>query len=276
MATDFLEAFIAHKNGWEKVIMHSHSTQGTRGRAGKYIHYICRPLNSHFSTHKFACSIDAGIWLYGKGNRKNITIVKNGIDVNKYLFDKKIRINLRKDLKLKDSFTIGHIGRFSDVKNHEFLIEIFKNINNRIPKTKLILVGDGELKPKIEEKVFALGLNNNVIFTGIRDDIEKILQALDLFILPSKYEGMPGVAIEAQASGLNCIISDTVTKDVSVTSLVEFKSIKESSELWANYIIEKYIPNNHELNRQSPINNIINAGYDISERARMFEHIYLD
>lgn len=223
-------------------------------------------------THMFACGQDAGDWLYGKKYRKDVIIMNNAIDAKKFEYNPQIEKEMRKELNIEGKFVIGHVGRFFSQKNHDFLIDIFNKVYKKEKSAILILVGDGELKKEIEKKVMFLGLENSVKFLGVREDINKLMQAFDIFLLPSLFEGLPVTMIEAQASGLKCIISDKVTKECDITGNVEEFSLKESSEKWAEEIL-KY---KDGYKKESMYEKIKNAKYDIKENALWLQNFYIN
>jgi glycosyltransferase involved in cell wall biosynthesis len=227
----------------------------------------------YFSTHNFACSKIAGIWLFGEEEIKknNFKVVNDSINPLLFSYNEKIRKRVKSDAGLDGRFIIGHIGRFSKQKNHKFLIDIFKVVHDKIPDAILMLIGDGELRQKVEEKALALGLKNNIIFAGVRSDIEELLQAMDVFVFPSLYEGLGLVVIEAQAAGLHCIVSDTIPKEVYVTDLIEKVSLNSSAELWAKKIL-KYVSGYKRVNKYKQIKKM---GYDIKDTAKFLEEFYL-
>jgi len=186
-------------------IAHSHNTNYMGPRTKRIMKRLITFPVRYIADYLFACSKDAGIWLYGKNalRDKKFLLMNNSLDTKRFIFNSKNRGKKRKELKIINKFVIGHIGRFDLQKNHIFIIEIFKKIFTIDKNSILILVGDGKLK--IEQKVLDMGLYGNVIFTGVRSDIPELLQAMDVFLFPSLYEGFPLVLLEAQASGLKCI-----------------------------------------------------------------------
>jgi glycosyltransferase involved in cell wall biosynthesis len=263
---------IAKKHGLTTII-HSHSTSngsGISSIAKKIMQYPLRYQADYF----FGCSKEAGEWLFGDTvvNSDKFTILKNAIDIKKYTYSNKERLIIRNEFKIQEStFVLGHIGRFMEAKNHKFLIDIFKVIHEKYSDSKLMLVGDGKLKKLIKNKVQKLGLQNDVIFTGIRSDIPELLSAMDVFCFPSVFEGLGIVAVEAQASGLHTICSDKVPKEANVTELAEFISLAKSAEEWANIIL-KY----RTYERTDTFSDIYDAGYDIKQTARWLQNFYIE
>lgn len=189
-------------------------------------------------------------------------VIHNGIDTSKYLFSFEQSIEYRKKLHVENNFVIGHIGRFSAAKNHKKLIEIFEKVNKRCSETKLLLIGSGELDKEIKHMVKEKRLSDKVIFYGQSKEIPQLLQAMDCFVFPSLYEGLPLVVLEAQASGLPTIMSDTITKEAGVTSLAEFFPLNATAEEWAEKIM---LIKEKKENRFSRGEEIRKAGLDIED-----------
>ncbi|MEK3837778.1 glycosyltransferase family 1 protein [Paenibacillus sp. FSL R7-0128] len=248
-------------------IIHSHNTSSGKGIIATIKNLLQLPLRK-ISHYRFACSIDAGEWLYGK---KKFEVMNNAIDAKKFTFDQSTRDRYRKELELVDKFVVGHIGRFHEQKNHEFLLDMFKSLNTKHPNTVLLLIGDGDLRYTIERKIIKLGLQNSVVLLGVRSDIPQLLQAIDVFAFPSIYEGLGIVVIEAQAAGLPCVISDVVPSEVGITDLVKFISLKENPEYWAKEVITSRDSNI----RKSTFEKIKKANYDVKDQVKLLEDFYL-
>lgn len=261
---------IAKKNGL-KTIIHSHSISSGSGAAGVIKDVMQYPIK-YIADYFFACSKAAGEWLFGKKklSEKNFFLIKNSIDVDSFKFNSIIRNDIRKQLKIEDKFIIGHVGRFEYPKNHVFLIDIFKEIHSREESAVLLLIGYGSLENQIKQKVKDLGLEEHVYFLGKRTDIYNLLNSFDVFLFPSHYEGFPVTLIEAQASGLKVIASDTIPKEIKITDLVEFVSLKEPVEVWG----QKVLNNKNSHNRYSYYKNIINEGFDIRSNTKWVEEFY--
>lgn len=257
------------KNFGLVTIAHSHNTSSGKGVAAFAKNILQLPIRN-VADYLFACSEYAGEWLFGKKVKKrdNYYIIKNAIDTKQFIFNKDIRLIKRKEFEIEDKFIIGHVGRFHKQKNHEFLIDIFKEIVSQNEKAILLLVGDGELKQCISDKVNKLGLSEKVIFTGVRTDIPELLQAMDVFLLPSLHEGLPVTLIEAQASGLPCVISSEITKEVAITELVKFVSLEANIYEWAKLVLE-YSDKSY---RYDMSNEIVNAGYDIEATSNWYQN----
>ncbi|WP_298998229.1 glycosyltransferase family 1 protein [Flagellimonas sp. S174] len=235
-----------------------------------FLHSIRRlRLPGRYATHYFACGEKAGRWLFG--NKKKIKVVNNAINPSTFVYDPDKSAERKKEFNVHDSLVFGHVGRFSHVKNHRFLIKVFKEIVELEPNSKLLLVGNGPLVEENKAFVHELGLENDVIFLGHRSDIPETLQAIDLFILPSLYEGLPVSVVEAQAAGINVIISDTVTKEVGITPLAHFLSLKSSEKEWAELALSLVSNKKENMN-----NAIAQGGYDIKECAEDLQSLYLN
>ncbi len=221
-------------NKKQKVIYHSHNAFSK----DLWLHRLCKPIIPLCSDYMFACSKEAAEWMYPAYITKNekYTTITNGIDVKKYLYSEKIAEEVRAELGLKDEFVICHIGRIAKQKNHKFLLQIFMKVLEKRPNSKLLLVGDGPLAEEIRMMVQNLKLQDHVMFLGIRNDVERILCASDVFCLPSLFEGLGIVNLEAQASGLPCYITDSISNEVVITSLVKKESLESSAEVWAERI----------------------------------------
>lgn len=217
----------------------------------------------------FACSRQAGEFWYGKNNMKSskVTIIKNAIDVDKFSYNSKFRNEIRDSLGIDREFVLGHVGRFSREKNQEFLIDIFNELINIKPNSILMLVGDGSKISMIKAKVKSLNLEGKVIFMGRRSDVNKLYQAMDIFVFPSLSEGLGSVAIEAQASGLKCIISDSVTKEVDIYN-TSFLSLEDSPRKWALEILK------NKTSRFDIFDKICAKGYCINNEVKNLESYY--
>lgn len=254
-------------------IAHSHNTSSGKGFSAIVKNLLQNSIKDT-SDYLFACSNLAGEWLFGEkvSDNENYFILNNAVNTPKFSFNLKTRTEIRKGFQLEDKFVIGHIGRFHVQKNHEFLIDIFKSIHEINDNTVLLLVGEGELRSSIENKVVALGISDSVIFTGVRSDIPELLQSMDVFLFPSLFEGLPVTLIEAQAAGLKIIASDTITDEVKLTDLVDFVSLSQPTSYWA----EKVLQYADGYDRRDTYYEICEAGYDVKDNAKLLESLYLD
>lgn len=226
------------------------------------------------ATDLLAVSKVAGASEFGnKALRKHeVKIVPNAIDASKYSFDQDTRIKKRNELGLRDNLVVGHIGRLHPQKNHRFLLQIFKSLLSVNTQAKLILVGEGELQNNIKQQVSDLQLENQVYFLGRRSDVPELLQAFDILLFPSWYEGLPGVVLEAQAAGLPSIISDTITDEVKITDLVDYVSLDRQTDYWAKMTFNKATI----TNRENTYNKVVEAGYDTVAIGKWYEDFYFN
>ena len=251
-------------------IAHSHNSNQDKNLKYLIKRYYMKSIPT-YATDLFACSKEAGEWMFSSADFK---ILNNAIHTSDYAYSPLKRERVRSEFGLaQNELVVGHIGRFSPQKNHAFLIDIFQQIKQIEPTAKLMLVGNnqGEGAEKIKEKVTSLGLENSVIFTGLRTDVPDMLQAMDIFVFPSLYEGLGIVAIEAQASGLPCLISDKVPLECKKTDLVQQIKLLESPEVWARAVINAA----KETVRTDTSKQIKAAGYDIAENAVRLMKYYL-
>ena len=256
-------------------IAHSHNTKGALTARGMLYRIMTYPTR-HIADYFFACSEQAGIDRFGRRitrNTKRYKILNNAIDTSVFSFDFETKKAVRLSLGvLEDDFVVGHVGRFMGQKNHTFLIDIFYEIHKRDPKAKLLLVGDGPLREQIQQKVKKLSLEESVIFTGIRSDVSELMQAMDVFLFPSIFEGLPVTLVEAQSSGLPCIISNSIPKDtVIVQDLIIERRLDETPEEWAASVLSC-----RNKERTDRVEDIKNRGFDISETSGWMEAFYLD
>ena len=231
--------YAAKKAGVPIRISHSHSTSNPKEWKRNFIKNILRPFSKRYATDYFACSEVAGRYLFGNKtfNRGEVKIIHNAIDIDKFKFDEVARKKLRKELGIKDStIVIGHVGRFVQQKNHTFLVDVFKEYHKKNPDSKLLLVGSGPLEDEIKKKVERLGLKDSVLFLGQRDDINKLYSVMDIFCLPSLYEGLPVVGVEAQAAGLPCVFSDKISEDIKITDSIKFIKLTDKLKKWSDEI----------------------------------------
>lgn len=222
-------------------IAHAHSTTNKQEKKKNLMKQMLRPFSKVFATDYFCCSELAGRWLFGNKtyNQGKVYLLNNAIDVDKFKYDEKIRKAKRKELKIKDKdLVIGHIGRFVQQKNHSFLIDIFNEVHKQNKNTILLLAGEGPLKEEIENKVKELNLGENVKFLGQRNDANELYQAMDAFVLPSLYEGLPVVGVEAQAAGLPCFFSTDMTKEIKILKGTKFVELVKEPKLWGVTILE--------------------------------------
>lgn len=254
-------------------IAHSHSTTNKKEKKKNLLKQVLRPFSKLFATDYMCCSELAGRWLFGNKeyDKGNVYLLNNAIDLDKFKYDEEKRKEKRKELNIEDStLVIGHVGRFVEQKNHRFLIDIFNEVHKQKENSILLLAGQGPLMEEMEEKVKILGIEDSVKFLGQRNDINELYQAFDVFCLPSLYEGLPVVGVEAQATGLLCVFSNDMTKETKVLDTTEFLSLNQSVEEWAYTIIEKI----KRFKRLNPKKEISDKGLNIDTEAQKIVNFY--
>ena len=257
---------VAKKCGVPVRIAHSHSSNQDKNLKYPIKLYFKRFIPK-YSTHLLSCGKKAGEWMFSGAK---FDILNNAIEGEKYTFSKEKRKQVRTELNIPDDkFVVGHVGRFSEPKNHSYLIKIFAEIL-KTTDASLLLVGDGELRPNIEAQAKQLGIYDKILFLGRRTDVFDIMQAMDVFVFPSIYEGLGIVAIEAQASGLPCVISNNIPPEAILTDLVWQLPLNAPIELWTQKINELKISN-----RDNTLERIKNRGYDIDDNITRLENFYL-
>lgn len=267
--------YAAKKVGVPVRIAHSHSTTNKKERKKNLLKQVLRPFSKKYATNYMCCSELAGRWLFGDKayDEGKVYLLNNAIDLDKFKYDKKIRDKKRKELGIKeDTIVIGHIGRFVAQKNHTFLIDIFNQFHKKEKNSILLLAGQGPLQEEIKNKVRELGLDDSVGFLGQRNDANELYQAFDVFLLPSLYEGLPVVGVEAQASGLLCFFSDDMTKETKVLDSTAFMSLSNTVEEWTGEILT----NLKDYKRINTKNEVSDNGFDIEIEARKLEKYYIN
>lgn len=268
-AKNAIPLLIARKNKIPVRICHSHNTRNEKGVIG-FIKNLLRPFVKCVATDYFACGQKSGEWLYGMTfYKKKGIIMRNAIDANKYHYNIDTRKKYRNDID--NYIIIGNVARFDFQKNHIFLIKIFKEIYNINHNVLLFLIGDGPLRKEIEEQVKLYGLENNVKFLGVINNVSDYMQAMDAFLLPSIYEGLPLTLVEAQAAGLRCFTSKgVVSSEADITGLVTFISLDDGPKEWARIIMNKI-----DYKREDTYRKISSAGYDITNQAKWLQNYYV-
>lgn len=262
----------AKKYGIPVRVAHAHSTGFmSHNPVSILVGNLMKCYLKHCVTHCCGCSQMACEWLFGKGSveRGSAIVIPNAIYSTPFLYNEKIRDEVRKEFQLEDKFVIGNVGRLERPKNHDFLIDIFVEITKRKANAFLLLVGTGSLQTTIEQKVAALKLTDKVKFLGFRDDRNRILQAMDSFVFPSLYEGFGIGVIEAEAAGLPVFASVNVPKDVKFTPDIFFLSLQQPAELWADAIVKK-----GQIIRKDMSEEIKKAGFEIQNMIDNFYRMY--
>lgn len=248
-------------------IAHSHTSRLDLD-AKLFIKYIAKLIVPHVATHYFACGEKAGKFLFGK---RNYSIIHNAIELSKYSFFEEKRKEIRKRLMLDNKIVIGHVGRYCYIKNQLFLLEVVKEILKSNSNIAVLFIGKGPDEQKLRKKVLRLGLEKHVHFLIDRPDVEDLYQAMDLFVMPSLFEGLPVVGIEAQANGLSCLLSDNISKEILCTSSVEFFSMNSGAEMWAEKILTMDTKRNVDAKKQLQL-----EGYDIETESKKLQECYLN
>lgn len=250
-----------------EVICHSHNTTDPQ----QLLHKIGRALLKPGKIERFACSEAAGRWMFG--NRKSFHVVHNAIDIEKYEYHEVGRKRIREEFSLGECHVYGHVANFIESKNHLFLMQVYQEISRLDETARFFCIGDGKLKEQVEEEAKKLAISDRVFFTGVRYDVEDFLSCMDVLVFPSVFEGLPLTLVEAQAAGLSCLVSDTVTRDVVVTQgLVSFMELTQTPEEWAQKAYElACAAEKNSGQRICQKDNIAKAGYDIKELAGWYE-----
>lgn len=252
-------------------ICHNHSTASKEERIRWLVKIFFRLFAKIFPTHLAACSVSSAEWIYGKKYvaKHSVLIIPNGIEIEKFSFNQEVRDRIRKELGVEKKIVVGNVGRFVQQKNHTFLIDIFRQIYEERKDAVLLLIGEGNLLSEIQTKVIKNGLTDYVQFLGVRYDINELYQAMDIFLLPSLYEGFPVVTIEAQASGLPCVVSTAVPAEAVFSEYVKRLSLNEPVKVWSmavNQGVKGFIER-----KQCNIKK-----YDIACNAKRLENTYKD
>lgn len=262
----------AQRNHIPHRIAHSHNSKINWDLKWPIKQY-CRANLKKAATACWGCGELAVEFYFGKETVQtgNYTLIRNAIEEERFLYNEQIRREIRQKYHVEDKFVIGHVGRFMYQKNHTFLLDIFAEVHRQNPNSVLFLIGEGELEEKIRKKIHSFHLEDAVIFTGSIPNVNELYQAMDVFLLPSLYEGLPVVGIEAQASGVPCIFSDTVTKEVAITGLAEFVPLDAKLDVWAKEILK----HTKGYERKNMRTEVVNAGYSIHTEAEKMQEMYL-
>ncbi len=266
----------ARKKGIKCTIAHARSAGTDPGLKGLITRFMRLGL-ADCADELFACSAEAAVSVFGNAAYKagRVKIIPNALELDKFAGENvstaKVE-ELRENCGLKDAYVVGHVGRFHYAKNHEFLLEVFKEIKKEKKNAKLLLVGGGEREAFIRQTVSELGLNEAVIFTGMQSDTAPYYQLMDVLVFPSRYEGLPGTVVEAQAAGVPCVISDTITKEVAVTGLVKVLSLSEGAKLWADKAVE--MTRDTVGDNSDNIRILKEKGFDVGAQTEMLMDMY--
>ena len=258
---------VAKKYGVPVRIAHSHTSYTYESFLQKALRKFSTLITKIYATDLFACGNNASKWMWGKQPfRKNVYIMKNAINAVDFEYSQETRNDLRKQLNLTDKFVIGHVGRLSYEKNHEFLIDVFAEVKKIKQNAVLMLIGRGEMQEVIQQKINELNLNDSVLLMGVRNDVPDLLNVMDVFVFPSKFEGLPVTLVEVQANGLPAVISDNVTKEMALSNDFTFLSLNKTASEWANIIVYK--------SRNESANLIKNTDYDLNVATQKLKSKY--
>ena len=263
---------IAKAAGVPLTIAHARSAGVDPGLKGAMTRFLRKNLGKKADVC-LTCSRLAGEAVFGKKmvEAGRVTTVPNAIDAREFAFSEKKRKQKRTELGIgEQEFVIGHVGRFGHMKNHAFLLDVFAEICRKVPDSRLLLVGEGGLMDSVREKATSLGLSDRVIFTGNQAQVADFYMAMDFFVFPSIFEGLPGSVIEAQAAGLRCLVSDSVTDEVLITPLAQAHSLSDKASVWAQNVLER-----RSYEREQMAQAIKEAGFDVSDQVKFLEKLYL-
>ena len=261
----------AHKRQVPVIIAHAHNSRAPFDLKFPFRWYWKKQMSNYINAY-FSCGDAASKWFFGEKMASKAFVMTNAIDSEKFAYNSLKSDSMRKELHADSTKNIIHIGRFNLQKNHEFLITIFSEILKKDATYKLFLVGEGELKHTIENKVNQLNISNNVVFLGSRNDVNELLQAMDIFIFPSLFEGLPVALVEAQASGVKCFISDGIpTEAILIPENVDVISLQKTTQEWADTILS-----NNQFVKKDVSQLIIDKGYDINKNVKILENKYLE
>lgn len=264
----------ARAAGVPRIILHSHAAgiDGGSRRLKAALHRLCRRALKGTATDFAACSDMAAAWMYPNIDMEQVRMIENGVEVERFAFDPEERARLRRELNLEDAFVVGHVGRFAYQKNHDYLLEVFRAIRDTVAGAKLLLVGEGVLFDHVRERAMQLGVEKDVIFYGASRNVAGLMQAMDLFALPSHFEGLPVVGVEAQAAGLPVLFSDRVTRQAGLTDDVRFLPIDAHGlDSWAVAAREAA---SRSIDRAAGSERVRAAGFTIQRTVEAFLSLY--
>lgn len=265
----------ARRAGVKKIILHSHAAglDGGSRRLKAVLHRLCQRALLRAATDFAACSDMAAAWMYPGLDARRVVMIRNGIELERFACDPAVRARMRRELRLEDTFVVGHVGRFTYQKNHEYLLEAFAAMRSRVPNAKLLLVGEGVLFDQTRAQAEQLGIVADVIFYGASYDVGSLMQAMDLFALPSRFEGLPIVGVEAQAAGLPVLFSDHITRQAGITEHVRFLPIDENAvDKWG--VAARDVAEGPGWNRSDDCERVRRAGFTIQDTIRAFLALY--
>lgn len=263
----------ASKRGIPVIIAHAHSTKALFDLKWFFRTYFKHAMRKYV-TQIFTCGEESAIWLAGKKLGKKAILQRNAIDTQRYLYSPTTAQKVRESLQISDdTLVIGHVGSFWKIKNQTFLVDIFQKLHQEEPNSKLLLIGEGELKTAIMQKAANMNLQGSVSFLGSRNDVPDLLKAIDVFVFPSLGEGLSVAMLEAQCAGLPCIVSNTIPKEVEMTDLITYLPLNNQPEMWCKYILKAYQKSN-DRNQYPAV--LTEKGYDIKRNAEWLQNYYIE
>lgn len=271
---DCLVGLAARLAGVRTVILHAHNSRPEKSGKGHLVFQnICRMFQPLCGDRYFACSNLANEFMYGSRRRKKAVLVKNGIDTRRFQFDETVRRQMRKRYGIQDALVVGHIGRLCPQKNQGFLIQIFAELRKLRKDARLVLIGQGELERELMDQVERLELQDSILYIPVTSQPEQFYCMMDLFLLPSLYEGLPVVGVEAQASGLPCIFSDSITRELSITDRAHYLSLEQSPVEWAEQAVT--LAGAAAADRSVYAIRVRESGFEIRDTAEWLQNFYL-
>lgn len=270
---DIIALILAKMLSKAKIIVHAHNTRPTRMSVLSWIHYMNRPLVNIISDYHIGCSDKAANYMFGRNASSRVLILHNGIDTSEFAFNQGVRTTIRQELNIGAStIVVGNVGRLVEQKNQRFLIRIAERARDRRISLRVLIIGSGLLKKDLESEIIQRNLQNYIYILDNRTDINKLYQAMDVFVMPSLYEGLPIAAIEAQTSGLKLLVSDTITEEVNISGQVQFESLNSGADTWLDDILHICDTNN---DRAKGVWRTKKAGYDRKQISGMLAHAYM-
>lgn len=261
--------YYAKKNKVLVRILHSHGTKSAEKKWKEIRNNLLSPISKYYANTFFACSKLAGDYLF---KDKSYTVINNAINIERFIYNEDIRNKLRKELQVENRFVLGTVGRLCEQKNPGFAMKVFSQLLKIKPEAVYLWIGTGPLDNKIKEYAHNLGIEKSVFFLGNREDVNELYQAIDVFFLPSIYEGLPVAGMEAQISGLPMVVSDTITKEMDITDTVRYIPLNQSLDQWADEIINAFKQTNRILDMQK----VIQAGFEIKDSTQKLSNKYFD
>lgn len=248
-----------------EVISHSHNGNGY----SPFVNRVFQRLVNKITSKRLSCSAEATRWLFGDEYLDSTKIIVNGVDTDRFTYDETARQKIREQYGLSDELVVGHVGRFSEQKNHKFILEIFRALLEKQLDAKLLLVGVGELQESIRELSTSLGIEKSVIFAGKQMRTEDYYSVFDVFLMPSLYEGLPIVGVEAQCEGLECLFSDQIDKQILITDRAKMLRLSDAPEVWCDAIVSASVGD-----RKKYADEIKTSGYSLADTVKTLEEIY--